>query len=96
MRSLSPTIGALNIRIGFWGPSYSNYNKAPQNSIGNYFGPYITPQSLLSDQQHAKDKGEDVEKTLEPGLVFPLWGLGPSGYRAPQKENLRVGSDYAP
>ena len=30
------TIGALIIRIGFWGPLYYNYNKEPQNSIGNY------------------------------------------------------------
>ena len=29
------------IRIGFWGALYYNYNKEPQNSIGNYQGPYI-------------------------------------------------------
>ena len=31
------SIGALIIRIGFWGPFYHDYNKEPpQNSIGNY------------------------------------------------------------
>ena len=29
-------IGALIIRIGFWGSSYYNYIKEPPNSIGNY------------------------------------------------------------
>ena len=33
-------MGALLIRIGFWGPLYCNYNKEPQNNIGNYLGPY--------------------------------------------------------
>ena len=28
------TIGALVIRIGFWGILYSNYNKEPPESIG--------------------------------------------------------------
>ena len=28
-----PTIEALIIRIGFWGPLYYNYNKEPQNPI---------------------------------------------------------------
>ena len=37
----SSNIGALIIRIGFWGPLYYIYNKEPpQNSIGNYLGPY--------------------------------------------------------
>ena len=30
------TVGALIIRIGSWGPLYYNYNKKPENSIGNY------------------------------------------------------------
>ena len=35
-------IGALIIRIGFWGPLYYNYSKEPpKHSIGNYLGPYI-------------------------------------------------------
>ena len=34
-------VGALLIRIGFGGISCFNANKEPQNSIGNYFGPYI-------------------------------------------------------
>ena len=33
--------GAVIIRTGFWGPAYYNYNKEPQNNIGNYYGPYI-------------------------------------------------------
>ena len=33
-------IGALTIRIGFWGPSYSTYHKEPpKNSIESYLGP---------------------------------------------------------
>ena len=40
------TIGALIIRIGFWGPLYYSYNKEPQNSIGNYSGPYITESQV--------------------------------------------------
>ena len=35
-------IGALIIRIGFWGPLDCHYNQEPpQNSIGIYLGPYI-------------------------------------------------------
>ena len=29
-------IGALIVRIGLWGPLYYEYNKDPQNRIGNY------------------------------------------------------------
>ena len=29
-------IGAVIIRIGFWGPFYYTYNEEPQNSIGKY------------------------------------------------------------
>ena len=40
--ALRLNIGALLIRIGFWGPlDYSN-NKEPHNNIGNYGGPDIT------------------------------------------------------
>ena len=36
------SIGALVIRIGFWGSVYYSYNKEPpQNNIGKYVGPYI-------------------------------------------------------
>ena len=31
-------IGALIVRIGFWGPLYYNHKKT---SIGDYLGPYI-------------------------------------------------------
>ena len=36
-------IGALIIGIGFWGSLYYNYNEGPppENSTGNYSGPYI-------------------------------------------------------
>ena len=39
----SGNIGALIIRIGFWGPLYYNHNMEPTkiNSTGNYLGPYI-------------------------------------------------------
>ena len=34
-------VGALINRIGFWGPwYYNNNNREPQNSRGNYLGPY--------------------------------------------------------
>ena len=42
-QTLEPTIGALIIRIGFWGPLYYKYNKEPPKYIGNYVGPYMTP-----------------------------------------------------
>ena len=32
---------ALIIRIGFWGVSCHKGIKEPQDSIGNYLGPYI-------------------------------------------------------
>ena len=32
-------VGALIIRIGFWGPCYYIHNQEPQNSIGNSLGP---------------------------------------------------------
>ena len=34
------TIGALIIRIGFWGPHTIIVIRNHQNSIGNYLGPY--------------------------------------------------------
>ena len=38
-----PNIKALISRIGFWGPLYCIIIvRNPQNSIGNYLGPYIT------------------------------------------------------
>ena len=37
-----PDIGPLIIRIGCWCILYYKYNKEPQNSIGNYLGPYST------------------------------------------------------
>ena len=44
--------GALIIRIGFGGVLYYNYNKdnkEPQNSIGNYYGPYSKSSGLRVD-----------------------------------------------
>ena len=38
-------IGALIIRIRCWGPLYYQYNKEPQNSIGNCLGPDIKHDS---------------------------------------------------
>ena len=42
-------IGALTLKIGFWGPLYYSYSiRNPQNSIGHDLGPYIqTPQPPL-------------------------------------------------
>ena len=38
------------IRIGFWGPlCYIFFFKEPQNSIGNYSGPYSSPPSKGSE-----------------------------------------------
>ena len=36
-------VGALVIRIGCWDMLNCNFNKEPQNSLGKYLGPYITP-----------------------------------------------------
>ena len=41
-RRRAGNIGALKIRIGFWGILYHSHNKEPQNSIGNYSGPCIS------------------------------------------------------
>ena len=38
--------GALIIRIRFWETLYS-HTEEPQNSIGNYFGPYINLERLF-------------------------------------------------
>ena len=40
-------VGALIVRIGFWGPVDYSYNKEPQNSVGNYFDPFIPLAYLL-------------------------------------------------
>ena len=38
----SSNIGAIISRIGFWGIFCSGYDKEPpENSIGNYLGPYL-------------------------------------------------------
>ena len=37
-RRTGHNIGALIIRIGFWGILYYNYHKEPQNNIGIYSG----------------------------------------------------------
>ena len=39
--AVSHNIGALIIRIGFWGPVYYSYNKEPPGPYSNYCGPYI-------------------------------------------------------
>ena len=41
-------IGALEIRIGFWGPLYDNYNKEPLNkiSVSNIKAPIVSHLSL--------------------------------------------------
>ena len=39
--AFSHNIGALIIRIGFWGPVYYSYNKEPPGPYSNYCGPYI-------------------------------------------------------
>ena len=38
------SVGALTIRVGFWGMLYCNYNEdpPPKKSIGSYLDPYIT------------------------------------------------------
>ena len=46
---LRVSAGALIIRIGFGGVIYYNYNKdnkEPQDSIGNYYGPYSKSSGL--------------------------------------------------
>ena len=40
--ALMANIGALILGIRTWGPLYCINNTEPQNSIGNYLGPYST------------------------------------------------------
>ena len=42
-------VGASIIRVGFWGPIYYNYNREPQDSIGNYYGVLLSPFELAED-----------------------------------------------
>ena len=38
-----PNIGALMIRVGFWGPVYCKDNKeTPPKNIGNYLNPFFS------------------------------------------------------
>ena len=45
---LGCTLGALIIRIGFWGPIYCNYVRNHKKSVGNYLSPYISMWGLGS------------------------------------------------
>ena len=78
-------IGALIIRLGFWGPLHSDYNK-PQNSIGNYLSPYSnqTPDRSPSPRPRLRMELED-EGTL---AVWGLKGLEGSGFIVRGTKNL--------
>ena len=60
---VSGNIGALIIRIGFWGPLSYSFNKKTQNSIGNYLGPYSRAFSDFRDG------------FLSLGAFCVFWGL---------------------
>ena len=61
--SIESNIGALIIRIGFWGP----FLRSPQNSVGNYYGPCIRVASATVKS-----------KTLENSEIIALWSTGTS------------------
>ena len=55
VHGLQFTKGAVMIRIGFGGPSCCTYNKdPPQNSIGNYLGPYNSKTDGLDSLDQAR------------------------------------------
>ena len=53
-------MGALIIRIRFWGPLYYSYNKEPQNSIvANDLGPYSSLSSGMMDERRMRSEDAD-------------------------------------
>ena len=61
-------IGALIIRIGFWGPLYYNHNKEHQNSIGNYSGPYIRVSAFMAHPARVGGKPSAPSTTMSAAL----------------------------
>ena len=57
-----PNIRALIILIGFWGPSYHNLVRNPQNTIGSYLGPYTKP--LNPETRNPKQRWATKSKSL--------------------------------
>ena len=73
-------MGALIIRIGCWGPLYYNYNKEPQNSIGNYFGLYIMRRLRAGALKHlsagiARDMRAQTQHASRPVYSKLGWSL---------------------
>ena len=69
---IATNIGALIIRIGFWGPLYFHHNKEPPKCIGNYLGPYIMLHSSYI-------KLSALEAGIPESKAVKAWGLGPRG-----------------
>ena len=56
-------IGALRIRIGFWGRLYYSFKKEPQKRTVNYLGPYIGVDGLSLGFRVC-----ELESNLAPGI----------------------------
>ena len=79
-----PNIGALIMRIVFWGPLSYNYNEEPQNSIGNNFGPYSKPPT---PNPHSFDSWELGNPILMRSLEIPKPNsLNPQSPKNPNPE----------
>ena len=53
---------------------YYNYDKEPQNSIGNYYGPYISaPQVLVLSGINNRRHNEILLLTVMMAMSF-VWG----------------------
>ena len=67
---MSCNVGALIIRIGFWGVySAIHIIRSPKNTIGNYFGFYIRqcrPHGFQGFRMVLWLSGLDVEELLSP------------------------------
>ena len=77
------TTGALIIKIGFWGPSYYTYNKEPQNSIGNYLGPW----PLYYHHAHAQSSFKaQAQECIQGGVAYSM-SIKPNAGSAPETRN---------
>ena len=67
-------IGALMIRIGFWGPLYYKIIWNPQNSIGTYLGPYSTGAALLKSSNICLGACQQARPSSDGGREPELLG----------------------
>ena len=67
-------IGALIIRVGFWGPVSCNYMEAPQHNIGDYLGPYITSFNRCEDFETSRTQ----TRKFKPHLLHQVQAVTPA------------------